>query len=169
METSAESTEQVQFAEQSPVPTAHDLTLFRQFVRDRDLSCPGCAYNLRDLTSPQCPECGQALELSLRLTEPRMAALIAGVVGLSAGAGLSGLLLIYAAYIMTVSPMSRNQMTPFVLINAAGFAIHAIALTFWLLYRARVRRLQPLWRRLLVIGCCALPLIYLVIFTKTIR
>jgi len=41
-----------------------------EFLRDRDQPCPLCRYNLRDLTSNRCPECGQMLQL---LVEPREA------------------------------------------------------------------------------------------------
>ena len=45
----------------------------------------------------RCPECGEQLLLRINLVEPKLGAMIAGLVGLSAGAGFSGLLLIYLA------------------------------------------------------------------------
>lgn len=33
------------------------------FVRGRDIECPLCGYNLRDLTKTTCPECEQTLQL----------------------------------------------------------------------------------------------------------
>src|SRR4051812_12100108 len=74
------------------------------FVHDRDVSCPGCGYNLRNLRNDRCPECGEQLELGLRLAEPRQAAPIAGLVGLAAGMGLGGLLLVYAVIVMIRTP-----------------------------------------------------------------
>ena len=41
------------------------------FVRDRDAPCPGCGYNLRDLSEPRCPECRKDLVLAVGLREPR--------------------------------------------------------------------------------------------------
>ena len=32
-----------------------------QFVRERDVECPGCGYNVRNLASDRCPECGEQL------------------------------------------------------------------------------------------------------------
>lgn len=29
------------------------------FIKGRDVDCPHCAYNLRDLPEPRCPECGR--------------------------------------------------------------------------------------------------------------
>ncbi|MEX0655701.1 MAG: hypothetical protein WD151_16380 [Phycisphaeraceae bacterium] len=37
-------------------PPDHDLLL--AYVRDRDVPCPRCRYNLRDIERPYCPECG---------------------------------------------------------------------------------------------------------------
>ncbi|MEM7229191.1 MAG: hypothetical protein AAF432_10290 [Planctomycetota bacterium] len=41
--------------------TTQDFLL--QFVADRDVECPRCSYNLRDLQRPVCPECEEALVL----------------------------------------------------------------------------------------------------------
>src|SRR5688572_24753805 len=32
--------------------------LLRAFLAGRDVSCPNCEYNLRDLAGDRCPECG---------------------------------------------------------------------------------------------------------------
>ena len=36
---------------------------------DRDIPCPNCRYNLRNLTSANCPECGQEITID-RLFRP---------------------------------------------------------------------------------------------------
>ena len=59
----------------------------RAFLAGRDVECPGCGYNLRDLGGSRCPECGDELVLRVGLAEPRQGALIAGLIGLAAGAG----------------------------------------------------------------------------------
>ena len=38
-------------------------TLLRSFLHKRDALCPMCGYNLRNLTSGTCPECGQRVAL----------------------------------------------------------------------------------------------------------
>lgn len=50
----------------SPSPAATELLL--QFLRDHDAECPVCGYNLRALTQPICPECGQPLALTVGVT-----------------------------------------------------------------------------------------------------
>ena len=67
------------------------------FLAGRNAACPGCGYNLRDLQGTRRPECGDILVLRVGLVEPKQAAPIAGLIGLAAGAGLNGLLLLYIA------------------------------------------------------------------------
>ena len=143
--------------------------LLERYLAERDIVCPGCAYNLRGLTSDRCPECGDRLELSLRLVEPRQGPLIAGLVGLSAGAGLGGLLLIYGAIVaLILRPMGPNW-SGFFWTNAIGFAVHLVALLLWIRYWHPIRRMNPWGRRMFLIGCWALPLAFVVIFAATIR
>ena len=58
-----------------------------EFLADRDEPCPSCGYNLCDLTSDRCPECGEVLVLSVRLAEPRLGTWLAGLIGVTTGAG----------------------------------------------------------------------------------
>ncbi len=53
----------------SPAPQAMD-ELLPAYLRHRDVPCPNCSYNLRDLTGTSCPECGQRLELVVDLGSP---------------------------------------------------------------------------------------------------
>lgn len=58
------------------------------FLHERDAPCPLCGYNLRNLTSPRCPECGHLLKLTVTQAEPYLRAWIALMAPLCAGAGL---------------------------------------------------------------------------------
>lgn len=58
------------------------------FLRDRDVYCPLCSYNLRDLQSDRCPECGRELQLTIGLVEPYLRAWIALAVSLFAAGGV---------------------------------------------------------------------------------
>lgn len=57
-----------------------------RFLRDRDALCPWCHFNLRGLSGPDCPKCGQMLNLSLTVTNPIQSAWIALVVATCLGA-----------------------------------------------------------------------------------
>lgn len=139
------------------------------FLRGREVPCPGCGYNLRDLTTERCPECGQQLELALRLVEPRQGALIAGLVGLAAGAGLGGLLLVYLAIGLLVRGVRGGPPASFFWINATGLAAHGVVLWLWVRNWNRIRRAAPRTRRLLVILCWAMPLTFIVVFSLVIN
>lgn len=47
-----------------------DAVLLETMLRDRDVPCPRCAYNLRSLTSPRCPECGDEITISRLVNRP---------------------------------------------------------------------------------------------------
>ena len=143
--------------------------LLEQYLTDRDVVCPGCSYNLRGLKSDRCPECGDQLELSLQLVEPRQAPLIAGLVGLSAGAGLGGLLLIYGVIVTLAIRPNASGWARFFMVNGIGFAAHLVMLLLWIRYWHPIRRMNPWRRRLLVMVCWAMPLTFVVIFAATIK
>lgn len=46
-------------------PDAGEADLLLAFVRERDVPCPRCDYNLRNLTTPVCPECREPLTLKV--------------------------------------------------------------------------------------------------------
>lgn len=39
-----------------------DHARVREYLRERDINCPGCGYNLHGCTAPHCPECGLTLD-----------------------------------------------------------------------------------------------------------
>ncbi len=53
--------------------------LLLEYVRDRDAPCPLCGYNLRDLSTPTCPECREALSLTVGFRKPRFGWLLVTV------------------------------------------------------------------------------------------
>ena len=120
----------------APLPTTpptsvlrgDEVALLLQFVHNRDVHCPRCDYNLRNLTQPYCPECREELRLAVGSTRPRIGLLIAALApGIFSGicAFFMGGMLV----IMTLSPRGRVIWQPVVL-DAFGWlsAIIAIAL-----------------------------------------
>jgi hypothetical protein len=71
----------------SPREALDDATLIA-WLREPDAECPLCNYNLRGLTKPCCPECGQLLRLSVALAEHYLKAWIALMASTASGAGI---------------------------------------------------------------------------------
>ena len=67
----------------SPPPTAGTSTraqeLLLEFLREHEAPCPLCGYNLKAITRPICPECGQELVLSVGAARLRLGWLLAAV------------------------------------------------------------------------------------------
>src|SRR3954469_7354920 len=65
-----------------PVPGAAETSRTRMlldFVREHDADCPICGYNVRALTQPICPECGNELMLTVGAAHPHLGWLLAAV------------------------------------------------------------------------------------------
>lgn len=135
--------------------------LFVAYLAGRDVPCPRCGYNLRNLASVNCPECGEELTLGVGLVEPKQAAAITGLIGLSAGAGLNGLLLICW---IVISLRIKQGFTWFVPFNASGFIVTGVLLLFWLRGWKRIRRLPSRSRWALAIATWAISLMDAVTF-----
>jgi hypothetical protein len=71
-----------------------DVARLLEFLRGRDVACPLCRYNLRDLTQPQCPECRHELLLTVGVTKPRFLWFLLAVAPCMFSGIAAGLLLI---------------------------------------------------------------------------
>jgi hypothetical protein len=147
-----------------------DATLLQDFLRERDVPCPRCGYNLRNLVGQRCPECGDELVLRVNLSEPKMGAFLTGLVGLASGAGFSGLLALYGLIMITIHDRSmRGFFSSFMIVTAGGLLVLGLGLAIWIRSRSYIRR-QPSSRQWwLAVGCWCLVLADLIIFTKSIR
>jgi hypothetical protein len=131
-----------------PLDSAGHVT---RFLVGRDEPCPSCSYNLRNLTTDSCPECGLRLQLKVSMSDANMGAFIAGVIGLSMGAGfflvLSGYLIwmIFAASFLVRTSL-QDSLPVFVMLM-----VQVMALIWWLRHRRTVRRWP--WRMRWGIAC----------------
>ncbi len=79
-----------------------DVARLLEFLRGRDVPCPLCRYNLRDLTQQRCPECRHELLLTVGVTRPRCLGFLLAVTPCTFSGIAAGLLLIP----MIVQPLS---------------------------------------------------------------
>ena len=117
----------------------------------------------------RCPECGDRLALRLGLAEPRIGTLVAGLIGLSAGAGLNGLLLVYLAVMVSTRNRGGPDVWQFGTVNGCGFLVEGLAVAAWLTRWPWVRRTGPGVRAALVAACWMLTLANITVFSFTIR
>ena len=151
-------------------PTTPDAAMLQEFLRERDVTCPRCEYNLRNLIGSRCPECGDELVLRVNLSEPKMAAFFTGLVGLAAGAGFSGLLVVYALVVVLIYDRSwRSFWNSFFFVTSGGFLVLGVAVLIWIRARYYIRRQGYGRQWMLAAGCWCLTLANLVVFTKMIR
>lgn len=61
-----------------PTPS-RSQELLLEFLREHDADCPLCGYNLKTLTRPICPECGQELLLTVGTKPLRLGWLMTSV------------------------------------------------------------------------------------------
>ena len=148
-----------------------DADFLRQYLAGRDVPCPMCEYNLRDLLGDRCPECGDQLTLAVNPVEPKQAAAITGLILLAAGAGLNGLLLLYWLFTFWRDSRAGDKFIwEFFDVNAGGFAVEGVALAIWIIQWKKIRRLGPVSRWVLAVCFCGfLTIADLVVFTKYIR
>ena len=156
-----------------PAPAAEfdsDRTFLRAYLVGRDVPCPNCEYNLRDLPGDRCPECGQELAVRVQLSEPKTGAFLTGLVGLSAGAGFSALILLYWFIIsFFIFRGSGGNAGRILFITLGGLAVESAAMLGWLRFRGRLRTMSPGTRWALALGCWGLSLVNLLWFTLFIR
>lgn len=147
--------------------TAADIRVV-EYLQGRSDSCPACQYDLRDLTTDVCPECGTELTLELALVDPAPAAWIVGLASLSATLSIPGLLIgIYLLALISFrsGPLGIDWEDAISFWQEGGwliciyFFVIAQALEWWLDSRRKINAMPTQRRQLLATICvCVFPL-----------
>ncbi|MBM4109165.1 MAG: hypothetical protein FJ255_10215 [Phycisphaerae bacterium] len=140
------------------MPTEDELLV--QYLGGRDVPCPGCGYNVRDLREPRCPECGDRLVLSLALAEPRLGYFLGGLIPLAMGAGFG---VFTGAWGYSQIGLELEIVT-----LLAGAAVLGSLLFGWIRGRSRIRRAGRMARSLALAGCSAAVVAFVVVFFLTL-
>ena len=123
----------------APAPPG-DLERLLEFLRDRDVACPVCGYNLRNLTTPVCPECRHELSLSVDAADVRLAVFVAAL----APGIFSGIMAVLLAIPIAWSFQAGVAGPPVPIWVALGFGLASGLLTLTLVARRGVfLRLAP--------------------------
>ena len=116
-----------------------DQQLLTNYLALREDRCPSCNYNIHNLTTDTCPECGEKLKLQVTIKTPKLAAFVVGLIALSISAGFP---LLFAALICIIFLMNRGG-SGFVGIITSSllfFAILCLPLYCWYRNRAKLIR-----------------------------
>ncbi len=123
---------------------SESVDLLLEFLRERDVPCPVCGYNLRNLTRPQCPECRKELALAVGLKKPRIGWFLVTITpGLFSGIAAALMLM----PIMIV-PLLGGGLAPwrFVAVDAFGWFSGLAALVIVRFRHPFLRQPQPTQR-----------------------
>jgi hypothetical protein len=121
-----ESAEQFAQAPQAPATTRAEHLLL-EFLREHEAPCPVCGYNLKALTRPVCPECGQELVLAVGAARLRFGWLFAAV----APGFFSGIAAIFLLVPIVGITVFGNGKLPllFIAVDAFGWCSGVSAIT----------------------------------------
>lgn len=115
------------------------------FVRGRSVPCPRCGYDLRDIQTAKCPECGEPLVLKIGSPRPRFGWL---VLAMAPGcfSGVAALFLMVPIVVNTVLAFPASSRVPWPLMIADAFGFLSVG-TVVLMYRHRHRLMGRTVRR----------------------
>lgn len=146
--------------------TPHDDELLRQYLSDRSVPCPRCKYDLRDLETDVCPECGQTVRLTITPDRPIWRSFAAGLVALAAAAGCNGLMLLFFLYVMMLE--GDGELITWIGVTGPGFVLSVAATVAWFGRRGWLLRQRPVVRRAWSLACWVLPILTLAAFIWTV-
>ncbi len=116
---------------------ATEAELLQALLAARDVPCPVCAYNLRRITSANCPECGAQLDLRVASTDLKLGPWLVALLGLALPAGFVGVYAVLGLVYLAVAVVSTG-FDPGVGVMLLPLAVTgAYAFLLWRLIRNR--------------------------------
>lgn len=91
------------------------------FVAQREVPCPRCGYNLRGLTQPACPECGDKLKLTVGSLSPMNRAWLTMLSALLMPAGIGAIICVVV--IMSLQHFGWGDLMPGDAVEAFGILV----------------------------------------------
>jgi hypothetical protein len=121
-------------------PPDDETRMLLEFVHNRDAACPACGYNLRNLTRPVCPECRQALMLTVGLRKPPESAFLLLTLAPGIFSGMC-LALIVGTILIIPGAAPRGSIPPPAILMLAFGALSGLSAAALFLLRHRFVRL----------------------------
>ena len=121
-----------------------------RYLRGRDVSCPRCSHNLRDVAGDVCPGCGEELRLGVGLVDAYLRAWVALAVGLFVPAGVG----VFCVIIVADSGWPPARMYPITL--SLLYFMGCVPLAVWAAAgRRRFLRMSRAAQRGWAVAACA--------------
>jgi hypothetical protein len=125
-----------------------DEELLINWLASRDVQCPVCQYNLRDLAAPRCPECNTELRLAVSSPSLNLGPWVVGLVSIALASGFDGvvsILVIIASFLFgpPPSPAAWHQ----TIAVMSGFLILTGVCTAAMVITYKSRRRWAFWSR----------------------
>lgn len=117
-----------------PTPVGQLVT---EFLRERNVPCPVCAYNLRNVVTGICPECGVTVAIHIHPRNVASGSSTAGMLGLVVGIVAS----------LVAALLSVRHGTTAVVLSLLFLTAAIVQLSLWEQYfrRVRAQRRELLW------------------------
>src|SRR5690606_35202053 len=125
-----------------PLPSQALLTAY---LRDHDVPCPGCGYNLRNASAASCPECGLTVELGLQPRSIAAGPWVLAIVAQAAALGFAGTLSVVGAIGSQRSAYWSNEDWTALALLVGITLLHALASAAFYRWRTAIlnrRRVQ---------------------------
>ncbi len=135
-------------------PGHSESELLKMLLTVRDIPCPVCGYNLRAISSANCPECGATLDLRVGSTDLKIGPWLACVLSAALPLGFSVIMTVIGAILSLLYGLSDAGQFFFL----GGLAIAYSVVLIVLIKKRRVlwsrpRRTQVLFATWLSLAC----------------
>lgn len=110
------------------------------FLHERDVNCPTCQYNLRNLTSDTCPECGEVIELRIGSTSGMRTWALVGTISMALGAGFQVSLALLIAIVTFFRGMPPRGIGLTAVVAFVFFLFHSVILMIWIRQHHQIAR-----------------------------
>jgi hypothetical protein len=117
------------------------------WLSGREVMCPACGYNLKDLKKPACPECGAPLELTVASPRLNPGPWIASMIFVALGAGFDSVVTVLVVGAMILSPPRAPAEWMQAWVIFVTFLVLTSACTGVLAWMYRSRRRWVYWSR----------------------
>ena len=134
-------------------PGNRESELLKTLLAVRDIPCPVCGYNLRAISSANCPECGAKLDLKVGSSDLKLGPWIAAILGVALPLGFGVIMTLLFSYIVFIEGFSGNGEEYILGLFLLLTIVEGVALGLLLRKRKKFWRNTSQYQRTIAIMC----------------